>query len=80
MNKKSVAGNVIAKLKNLVRSRWHRKLIELELENQDKTPTAEGREVVLRMLAEDSYEARRQEIGEGLVKRDKEIAAEREEK
>lgn len=76
----TVAGNVIAKLKNLVRPKWHRRLLENELELQDATPTADGREVVLRMLAEESYAAKRQEIGEGLVKRDKEIADEREEK
>lgn len=76
----SVAGKVIAKLKNLVRTRWHRKLIEVGLENQDGTPTADGREVVLRMLAEEAYASKRQEIGEGLVRRDGEIAKERDEK
>lgn len=76
----TIAGTVIAKLKNLVRAKWHRKLIETGLENQDGTPTADGREVVLRMLAEEQYAAKRQEIGEGLLKRDKEIAEERDEK
>ena len=76
----TVAGNVVAKLKNLVRSKWHRALIDNGLEGQDGTPTADGREVVLRLLAEESYAAKRQEIGEGLVKRNAEIAEERDEK
>mgnify|MGYP006871771960 CR=1 FL=1 len=76
----SVAGNVMAKLKNLVRAKWHRKLIEVGLEGQDGTPTADGREVVLRMLAEEAYAGKREEIGNGLLKRDKEIAEERDEK
>lgn len=87
--KGSVAGNVIAKLKNLVRPRWQRTLIDTGLEDQCGNLTVEGRDVVLRMLAQEAYEAPavgdegnrtlRQKIGEDLVKRNSEIKAEKEE-
>jgi len=86
-NEMSIAGNVLGKLKNLTRSKWHRKLVEVGLEDQCGQLTTDGRETVLRMLAQRAYEADgasdgmslRQEIGNGLVSRDKEIAEERKE-
>lgn len=87
----SNVGNIVAKLGNLFKSRWNRKLIDSNIEGRDGSLTVEGRDVVLRLLAQKAYESAytdesgaqhetmRQFIGEGLVKRDKEIAAEREE-
>lgn len=88
----SVAGTVVGKISNLFKSRWQRELISTGLEGKDGSLTVEGRDVVLRLLAEKAYsgayvdetganhESMRQFIGEGLVKRNKEIAAERDEK
>lgn len=85
-SKMSIAGNVIGKLKNLVRPRWQRKLIETGLEDDCGNLTVDGRDVVSRMLTQKAYESDgkvagvslRQEIGEGLVKRDGEIKEENE--
>lgn len=80
----SIAGNVIGKLKNLVRPDWQRTLISTGLEDDCGNLTEDGREVVLRMLTQTAYEADgktagvslRQEIGQGLVKRNAAIKEE----
>lgn len=88
----SKVGVIVGKLGNLFKSRWVRQLIEEGIENRDGSLTEEGREVVLRLLAQKAYdsaytddggaahESMRQFVGEGLVKRNKEISAERDEK
>lgn len=92
INIMSIVGEVVGKISNLFRARWQRELISTGLEGKDGSLTEDGRNVVLRLLAEKAYndpytdendadhESMRKFIGEGLVKRNKEIAAEREEK
>lgn len=88
----SLVGNVVGKLSNLFRARWQRELIATGLEGRDGSLTEDGRNVVLRLLAQNAYdgtytdeggtqhESMRKFVGEGLVTRNKEIAKEREEK
>lgn len=85
----SVVGTIVGKLGNLFRSRWVRELISQGLEGKDGSLTAEGRDVVLRLFADSVYNgaytdeggnvhpSMREFIGEGLVKRQKEISVER---
>lgn len=88
----SIVGSIVGKISNLFKSRWHRELISTGLEGKDGSLTVDGRDVVLRLLAEKAYAgafvdeggaehvSMRQFIGEGLVKRNKEISTERDER
>lgn len=90
--KTSIVGTVVGKISNLFKNRWTRELISTGLEGKDGSLTVDGRDVVLRLLANAAYSgaytdesgtvhaSMRQFIGEGLVSRNKEIAAERDEK
>lgn len=88
----SKVGTLVGRLGNLFKSRWVRELISEGIENRDGSLTPEGRDVVLRLFAEKVYNASyadeggndhatmRQFIGEGLVKRVKEISDENKER
>jgi len=82
----SIAGNILGKLKNLLRKDWVRVLKSEGLEDDCGNLTPDGRETVLRMLAEKAYngpgetagKTLRQEIGEGVLERNKQIKEENE--
>lgn len=88
----SKVGTIVGKLGNLFKNRWERELISEELMNRDGSLTVDGRDVVLRLLAQKAFDgaytddggadhaSMKQFIGEGLVKRNKEISVERDEK
>lgn len=88
----SKVGTIVGKIGNLFKNRWQRELISEDLMNRDGSLTVDGRDVVLRLLAQSAFDgsytdesgvvhpSMKQFIGEGLVKRNKEISVERDEK
>jgi len=72
MKGNGIVSKVVNRVRQLTRSKAERALIKYELEDDCGNPTKAGRQYVLRDMAENLWKEKRKEIGESLVKSEKE--------